>query len=175
MSVESGVTSPATVAALPAASTEVYADGVRAGLVGSAAIALWFLVLDVLWGRPFFTPAVLGTALFEGSGALATPEALSISLETVVAFTFVHVLVFLIFGVLAARLLELAERDAHFGFGIVLLFVVFEAGFIVACAAFAEPVLQALAWPAVVIGNLLAAAAMGVSLRRRHPKLAIAP
>jgi hypothetical protein len=40
---------------------------------------------------------------------------------------------------------------------------------------FAEPVLQALAWPAVLLGNLLAAAAMGFTLWRWHPGLRILP
>jgi hypothetical protein len=40
---------------------------------------------------------------------------------------------------------------------------------------FAEPVLHELAWPAVLVGNLLAAAAMAAVLWRQHPRLAIQP
>ena len=31
---------------------------------GAATIAIWFAVLDVVSGRPLYTPTVLGTALF---------------------------------------------------------------------------------------------------------------
>ena len=54
-------------------------------------------------------------------------------------------------------------------------FVVFEFGFIVACMLFAQPVLQIVAWPAVLVGNLLAAAAMAATLWRWHPHLRILP
>ena len=153
----------------------VYAEGIRAGLVGAATIALWFLALDTLAGRPFYTPTVLGTALFRGGEGLDTSGALAPSLEMVLSFTWVHVLVFLLIGVAAARLLLLAERDPSFGFGVLLLLVVFEAGFFLVSMVVAEPVVRAVAWPAVLVGNLLAAAAMGAVFWRRHPRLAINP
>ncbi len=155
--------------------TTVYAEGILAGLVGAATIALWFLALDGVRGRPFHTPTVLGTALFHGGAGLATPEALPVDFEMVVSFTWVHVLAFLIIGMGAARLVGLAERNPSFGFGIVLFFVVFEFGFLLACMLFAEPVLRALTWPEVLVGNLLAAAAMGAVFWRRHPRLTIRP
>ena len=153
----------------------VYAEGIRAGLVGAATIALWFFLLDLIAGHPLYTPNVLGTALLRGSDALAAPETLPVSLETVITFTWIHVLAFLLIGVAASRLVALAEREPSFGFGIVLLFVFFEAGFLVASMVLAEPLLRALAWPAVVVGNLLAAGAMTAVFWRRHPRLTIRP
>ena len=167
---DSVVTPPRT-----AASSAVYAEGITAGLAGAATIALWFLIIDTIAGRPLYTPAVLGTALLQGTAKLAAPETLPIDLETVLTFTWLHVLAFLLIGVAASKLVDLAERDASFGFGIVLLFVVFEAGFFVVSMAFAEPLLSALAWPAVVVGNLLAAVAMAWTFWRHHPRLAIRP
>jgi len=55
----------------------------------------------------------------------------------------------------------LAEHNPNLGFGVLLLFVLFEGGFLSAAMLFAEPVLHALAWQSVLIGNLLAALAMG--------------
>jgi hypothetical protein len=57
----------------------------------------------------------------------------------------------------------------------VLLFVIFEFGFVAVTMVLAEDVLQALAWPAVLVGNLLAAAVMGTYFWRRHPNLHIEP
>ena len=76
---------------------------------------------------------------------------------------------------MASRLLALAERNLNLGFGILLLFVIFEFGFVGAAFIFAEPVLHALTWPAILIGNLLAAAAMAGYFWRRHPNLTIEP
>ncbi len=38
-----------------------------------------------------------------------------------------------------------------------------------------EPVLHTLAWPAVLVANLLAAATMGDYFRLRHPNMRISP
>jgi hypothetical protein len=153
----------------------VYLEGIRAGLVGASVIALWFLVIDTIAGRPFYTPTVLGAALFHGGAGVESESAVTPSLELVAGFTWVHYLVFLLIGVGAARLMALAERNPSFGFGIVLFFAVFEFGFLLASMIFAEGVLQRLAWLAVVVGNLLAAIGMGLVLWRGHRQLTIQP
>jgi nitrate reductase gamma subunit len=72
-------------------------------------------------------------------------------------------------------LLGIAEHNPNLGFGILLLFVVFEFGFVAASMAFAQVVLRALAWQAVLVGNLLAAASMAGYFWRRHPNLTVNP
>lgn len=155
--------------------SRIYGEGIVAGLLGAATIAVWFLIVDTINGRPLFTPTVLGTALFRGGAGLDQPESLPISFEMVMMFTWVHCLVFAALGGIAARLLAFAEQTANVGFGIVLLFVVFEFGFVAVTMVFAEEVLRSLAWPAVLVGNLLAAAVMGAYFWRRHPNLHIEP
>ncbi|TMA40270.1 MAG: hypothetical protein E6J83_14090, partial [Deltaproteobacteria bacterium] len=91
----------------PAEAPNVYAEGILAGLVGAGAIALWFLILDTIRGRPFYTPTVLGTALFGSGAGLSAPAQLPASLDLVLSFTWVHVLAFLLIGVAGARLLAL--------------------------------------------------------------------
>jgi hypothetical protein len=153
----------------------IYQEGLIAGLLGAAVIAVWFLILDTVAGRPLHTPTILGTAIFRSGQGLADPGSIPVSLEMVVLYTWVHALVFCVIGGIAARLLALAERQPNAGFGILLVFVVFEFGFVVVTLLFAQPVLQTLTWPAVLGGNLLAALAMGVYFWRRHPKLEIFP
>jgi len=155
-------------------SRTLYQEGLVAGLVGAATIAIWFLILDSLSGRPLYTPTVLGTALFRRGGTTPLSEVLP-NLEMVLMFTWVHGLVFVAIGGIAARLLALAERQPSVGFGILMLFVFFEFGFIVAAMFFAEPILHALAWPAVLVANILAAAAMGGYFWLRHPNLRVQP
>jgi hypothetical protein len=155
--------------------SSVYGEGIVAGLLGAATVALWFLVVDTFNGHPFYTPTVLGTAVFRGGAGLAHPQTVQVSFEMVLLFTWVHALVFAAVGGIAARLLAFAEHTANVGFGIVLLFVIFEFGFVAVTMIFAEDVLRSLAWPAVLVGNLLAAAVMGAYFWRRHPNLIIEP
>ena len=166
------VSAPAT---RPYDSTRVYQDGIVAGILGALAVALWFLIFDTARGRPLYTPSVLGTALF-GRGALLTPpEATPVAGDMVLMFTWVHGLVFAALGGIGARLLAVAERSPHVAFGIILLFVIFEACFTMAAYLIAAPVLHALTWPAVVVANLLAAAVMAGYLWWRHPALRVEP
>jgi hypothetical protein len=175
MAAESGVSSPAVAGARPSEITAVYAEGILAGAVGAATIAAWFLLLDTVRGRPLYTPTVLGLAFFRRGIGLDDLGTIRPDFEMVLSFTWVHVLVFILMGVAASRLLALAERNPSFGFGIVLFAVFFEFAFLLACMVFAEPVLRALTWPEVLVGNLLAAAAMAAVFWRRHPRLAIQP
>jgi hypothetical protein len=153
----------------------LYQEGMVAGVLGAAAVALWFLVLDALSGRLLWTPTVLGTVLFRRGAGLDTPDALPVSVEMVLMFTWVHGLVFAALGGIAARLLGHVERHPSSGFGILLLFVIFQFGFISAATVFAAPVLRALSPWSILVANLLAAAAMAAYLRRRHPNLRVSP
>lgn len=152
-----------------------YTEGIVSGLIGAMTIAVWFLILDTIRGRPFATPTILGTLIFKADAAVASPETIPASLEMVLAFTWIHCLVFCLLGGIASRLLALAEEKPMYGYGIILLMVLFEFGFIVLCMFVAEPLLLALTWPAVLVGNLLATTSMGIYFWRRHPNLAILP
>jgi hypothetical protein len=153
----------------------IVTDGLLAGLAGGLVIAAWFFVYDVLQGRPFYTPTVLGAAVFRAGAGLESPNTLTPTLDLVLPFTWLHLLVFCIIGGVASYLLSIAERNPNYGFGVVLLFALFECGFVFLSQTFAESALDALAWPAVLMGNLLAAAAMAAVLWRRHPRLAMLP
>jgi hypothetical protein len=158
----------------PADTSRLYREGIVAGVLGAAAVALWFLLLDTLAGRPLWTPTVLGTALF-GRGAALDLTTLPVSLEMVAMFTWVHGLVFVGLGGLAARLLGYVERHPGAGFGVLLLFVVFQFAFIAAATVFAAPALRVLSAWSILVANLIAAAAMTAYLRARHPDLRVSP
>lgn len=175
MTAKSESTDPALPGNHTAEISRLYLEGIVAGLIGAATIAIWFLILDTINGRPLYTPTVLGTALFRRGEGLASPESLPISFEMTLMYTWVHGLIFCVIGGIASRLLALAEKNLNLGFGILLFFVVFEFGFVVAAFVFAEAILRALTWPAVLIGNLLAAAAMAGYFWRCHPHLQIRP
>jgi hypothetical protein len=143
-------------------------EGFVAGLIGAAAVALWFLFVDAINGRPFFTPAMLGSALFWG---LRDPALVQVAFATVVGYTMVHVLAFVVVGVIAAALAYEVELFPSTLFIVVVFFAIFEFGFYIVVAVLAQPLLGALAWWNVAIGNAIAALGMGYYLWRMHPKL----
>ena len=135
-------------------------------------MAIWFLIVDSLAGRPFYTPTVLGTALFGRGAGL---ENVRVSLQTVAMFTWVHGLVFAALGGVVARLLAVVERHPSLGFGIVLFFVIFQSVFTTAVAFVAPAIFGVLGWTSIFVANLLAAATMAVYFRLRHPHLTVRP
>lgn len=153
----------------------VYIEGCIAGLVGAVTVAAWFLFIDAINGRPFYTPSLLGAALFRFNHAAWELQSVTVSVELTVMYTWIHLLVFMALGGLAARLLKYAEKDSNLGFAILLLFVFLVFGFVAGAFLLAEPVLGLLTWPAVLGGNLLAAGAMATYLFSRHRSLAILP
>jgi len=175
MSAQPGGGSPALPRSETSETSKLYLEGIVAGVIGAATIAIWFLILDAINGRPLYTPNVLGTALFRRGEGLTSLETLPISFEMVLMYTWVHGLAFAVIGGVVSRLLALAERNPNLGFGILLLFVVFEFGFLVVATLFEDRILRALSWQAILLGNLLAAVAMAGYFWRRHPNLRISP
>ncbi len=151
-------------------------EGFVAGLIGAGAVALWFLVVDAINGQPFFTPAMLGSAVFWGELDPAQVQSLFATdperiFAAVVGYTMVHVVAFLIVGVIAAALAYEVELFPSTLFIVVVFFAIFEFGFYVVVAVMAQPLLGALAWWNVAIGNAIAALGMGYFLWQKHPKL----
>ena len=149
--------------------TRILREGFIAGLIGAAAVALWFLVIDLIAGRPFFTPAMLGSAVFFG---VHDPAKVVIAFSRVVPYTMLHVSAFIIVGTVAAALAAEVEVAPPTLYLIVLAFAVFEFGFYIMLAVLAQPLLGALTWWNVAIGNAIAAWGMGYYLWREHPKIA---
>jgi hypothetical protein len=140
-------------------------EGIWAGLLGAAAVAIWFLVYDTAAGVPLRTPALLGAALFQG---LREPSAVQVTLPLVLQYTVVHGAAFVAFGIAAAGLLTLADRDPRLLFGLVMLFCCFEVFFAALLTILAEWLLEAIPWWTILGGNLLAAIVMLGFFFREH-------
>ena len=144
-------------------------EGVMAGLIGAAVVAIWFLIVDVIQGRMFFTPAAIGSALIGGARA---PSEVDVSILPILAYTIVHVFAFVMTGLVAASVLRAAERTSSVVLiGGVLLFFVFEAFSIGLLAILSMWLFEALSWWSIAVANLIAALAMGTYLARRHTEL----
>src|SRR5437879_8787510 len=83
----------------------------------------------------------------------------------------IHVSAFIVVGVVAAALAAEVEVAPPTLYLLVVFFAVFEFGFYVTVAILAQPLLGALAWWNVAIGNAIAALGMGYYLWREHPQI----
>src|SRR5207249_12035799 len=90
----------------------VLREGVVAGLIGAAVVAVWFLAIDAIQGEPLRTPKLLGMALLRQSAPTAA----------VLSYTVVHGLAFVVVGMLGSLLIAGAERQPLFVFALVIFF-----------------------------------------------------
>jgi hypothetical protein len=146
----------------------VVREGIITGLIGAGVVAVWFFLFDLLRGRPFFTPGALGSALFLGSSSV---QSVSVTPGTVIGYTVMHVIAFVVTGFLAAAIVTAADETPPLILGAVMFFAAFEAFFMGLLAMVAEFLLGALAWWTIAVGNVLAALVMGWYLWMHHPKL----
>ena len=156
-------------AARPAPLSRVLREGMIAGLIGYALIALFFAATSVLQGHsPFHIAALLGTDLFftrPPNGAVV------VSAEPVIAYNGLHLVVLLVAGIGMAGLAALAERapDAWYAG---LMAVIFVAGHILALPIwFDEAVRAVLPLTHMTVATLLGTAGMMIYLWRAHPSL----
>jgi len=137
-------------------------EGLVAGLIGYASVAIVFLVANLMAGRPaLFTAEVLGSAILNGNGG---PGA-------VLAFNGLHMVASLVIGMAAAWLLYETALRPRFWFAVLFLFV---AGFIlstVVAGVFAVELTGAAPWWTVLTANGVAALLAGGYLWSQHPGL----
>src|SRR6266850_5979109 len=147
--------------------TDILLDGIITGMIGSVAVALWFLILDVMAGRPLYTPALLGGIMLHGSQAVAQ-EVVVAPLE-VAAYTAFHFVTFMIVGVAASFLMSLFDRFPIMFFVLLVLFLCLQVGFFFMDLVLGAQLLGRLKAWTVVVANLLASGGMAFYLWRRHP------
>jgi len=152
---------------MPAAHNMVR-EGVVAGVIAATGVAVWFLVVDVVSGHgAFYTPQLLGAALFSVFGNTASDS----PVLHIAVYTVFHYAAFIACGLIASRVVHRAEQEPSVLVTFMLLFIIFELGFYGVAATMAETRLHALAWYQIAAGNVLAALLMGTYLYRTHPAL----
>lgn len=132
-------------------------EGVVAGLIGAAVVATWFLVFDFANGRPLFTPALLGAAVFHGA---STPGGVEVTTALVLGYTVIHGLAFVAFGIIAAAVLRAAEGETPLVIAVVILFACFETFFLGVIGVMSRTLLDTLGLSGILTANFLAAVAM---------------
>lgn len=143
-------------------------EGVIAGILGAVGVALWFLLVDTISGRPFHTPALLGEGLLSMFGRRTTDGFFNYA----AVYTVFHFAAFIAIGVTAAAIVRWGEREPAVLAGALILFVAIQVAFYGFTALLAQSDrIGQLAWYQVGVANLIAAALMGVYLWRAHPAI----
>ncbi len=142
-------------------------DGLFSGIIGAFTVAVFFLILDIIDGRPLFTPSLLGSVVFLSANAETVS---TVSLPMAAVYTGLHFAVFFCIGLAAAYMVDRFEHDPPLGAVLILLAVCFEAAFFAFTIALAPGVVGVLGAWAVGVANLLAAVSMAVYFRLSHPQ-----
>jgi hypothetical protein len=140
--------------------------GLVAGLLGAAVLAAWFLVLDLLDGRPLATPTFLAQALLSGGAAGESVQTVVPSLGQTFVFTVVHALVFVAIGMAVAEFLRIFDLVHSKAFTVVLLFGAICLAFAAFGVIFAAVGPDRISVQHAFLANLLAALAMAGYLAR---------
>jgi len=144
-------------------------DGLVAGLLGAASVAVWFFVLDLAAGRPFFTPAVLGAKVLQLLGGEFGGRGLAFH---VAVYTVIHVAFFAALGIATAVATNSMERKPSAINGFLVLFAILELAYLAGVGfASSSELFGAYAWWQFGIANLIAALLMGRYIwQTHHPK-----
>jgi hypothetical protein len=143
-------------------------EGLAAGLLGAAAVAVLFLVRDLMLGVPFLTPSVLGQVVLEGASTPVTNRALP---DAVALYTVLHLLVFVGFGMLLAAAARVATTQPALRFAFLMVLIFFEFFFAGLTYMYHEATQSLFPMGLVLAANLLAAVVMAAYLWRHHPAL----
>lgn len=144
-------------------------QGLIAGLIGATTIAVWFLLIDAIANRPFFTPTVLGAAFFDLIGGAFGGRG---QFTNVAMYSVVHYALFVAIGIAAAYATNALERKPSKLTGFLVLFVALEIGVLALTALLVRsPLFGTIAWWQFGIANLVAAWSMGMYIWRTHHPL----
>src|SRR3984893_6956894 len=139
-------------------------EGVAAGLIGAVIVAAWFLAYDLAMGEAFKTPLLLGEAIFNNAAA-ATPETMA---PLIIAYTVMHFLGFIGFGVALAILMAATDREPLVALGVLVGFAIFEVFFFGWVTLVDASLLEQLGWWKIITANGLALIGMVVFELRGH-------
>jgi len=141
-------------------------EGLSTGLLGAATVAIWFFLVDVVSGTPFRTPGILGSMVFLG---ISSADEAVINVTTVGLYSLLHGTVFFLVGIGTTAIIRAADRAPSVLGLFIPLTLVLQALFVGLTAILAQFILGAIAWWAVLGGNLLASFLMGSLLLYWHP------
>jgi hypothetical protein len=145
----------------------VLGEGALTGLIGAAIVAVWYLIMDVAKGQPLHTPNVLGQ-VFVGRD---TTPGYHIMPQAVAEYSILHLVVFVVLGMLLVWLAHLASRNPSLRMGVWLGLVIgflFFLGLLMMLYSLTD---NRFPWLTSTVGSVLGMGSMAFLLWRRHPGL----
>ncbi len=153
-------------ASIPNTTGEFLLESLYAGVLGGSAVALFFLVADLLDGQPFFTPSLIGSVMFHGVSA---EDVAKVHVDAVAYFSIVHIAAFTALGGAISLLVHEVElQSRHPVVVLLVLFAVIEAAFFVVAPLAMPGVIARLGMARVAAANLLAAGTMALFFMLSH-------
>ncbi len=152
----------------PLSTAGIIAEGVTAGFLAAAAVAVVFLVVDLLAGQPLHTPRMLGSLLMSGTiaaagvGSEASPVAL---------YTLFHFSAFSLAGIVVAMVVHFTMRKPVALVLFVILFFAFEVAFTGFVAFLDVQSVGGLTPWQVAAGNIVASITMAGYFAAKYPRL----
>ena len=135
-------------------------------MLGGSAVALFFLVVDLMEGRPLFTPSLLGSVLFFGAAA---EDVTTVSPTAVAYFSLAHIVIFTAIGAAASWLVHEVELHSRHPIAVLLLlFALIEGLAFIFAPVLLSGVIETLGVLRVASANLLAAGAMALYFVLAH-------
>jgi hypothetical protein len=147
-------------------SHSVAAEGTDVGIIGGLAVAIWFLILDTIAGRPLLTPSLLGQVVLMGD---SRPDTTGIVFGAVLLYTAFHFVAFALLGMGLVALVHWGTENPIVRYALLPVFLAFEVFFYGVLEVLSEGTADLFPVWAVVSANTLAAISMGLYLWIRHP------
>lgn len=147
---------------------KVLRSGIMAGSIGAISVIIWFSIIDLIVGRPFFTPAALGSAVFLG---ISDPTMITVSVLPVLGYTVMHFFAFFVVATIAALIFKETEKNQNALMYALEFFIILEVGFYFIVGLVFSPLLAELAWINIAIGNIISSIGMGIYFYRTEPVL----
>jgi len=147
---------------------EVTRQGFYTGLVGGSVVGVWFLILDVILRGPLYTPATLGMILFQG-GVGTGIGSVDVTLMPALGYGLWHFAFFMMVGVLMWVHFDVGATVQFLFLQLLCVSIALDLSLIVMAVSLESWILRELTWWAILIGNGLAAVAMGGYLMKRRP------
>jgi hypothetical protein len=148
-------------------SHKIGAEGTDVGIIGGLAVAIWFLVLDSIAGRPLHTPSMLGQVVLMGESA---PDTGNIVFGAILLYTAFHFVVFALLGMGLVALVHWGTENPVVRYALLPVFLAFEVMVYGLLEVLSEGTGELFPFWAVVSANTLAAVSMGLYLWIRHPR-----
>lgn len=148
---------------------KIIGQGVIAGLIGFVTVGLIFAIANVFEGRsPFYTAALFGAAMFHG---ITDPARVAVTPENVLVYNGLHMVTFIVFGLITSALAYVADRGRQLWF-VALFFLIFISFHLEAMVqGFAMPMRASISDVAVWGAGLVASVLMGAYLLWQHPQI----